>query len=108
MDKCQLITMSPDRREAERPDLEEGEQEYRGRDPITRILLSLVGAALQDRKKEVLMGDAWQQWEAKTSYWPKLQRILAVGLLPWIGGMAVWLGASWLHKGVEAGVWRWL
>lgn len=71
-------------------------------------VLALIGAHLQDRKKEVLMGDAWQQWEAKTSYWPKLQRILAVGLLPWIGGMAVWLGASWLHKGVEAGVWRWL
>ena len=72
------------------------------------LVLALIGAHLQDRKKEVLMGDAWQQWEAKTSYWPKLQRILAVGLLPWIGGMAVWLGASWLHKGVEAGVWRWL
>ena len=71
-------------------------------------VLALVGAHLQDRKKGALMGDAWQQWEAKTNYWPKLQRILAVGLLPWIGGMAVWLGASWLHKGVEAGVWRWL
>jgi len=70
-------------------------------------VLALVGAHLQDRKKEALMGDAWQQWEAKTSYWPRLHRILSVGLLPWIGGIAIWLGATWLHS-MAAGVWRWI
>ena len=70
-------------------------------------VLALVGAHLQDRKKEALMGDAWAQWESKTSYWPKLHRILAVGIVPWIGGIAIWLGASWLHS-MDAGVWRWV
>lgn len=71
-------------------------------------VLALVGAHMQDRKKEALMGAAWAQWEIKTSYWPQLHRIVSVGLVPWTGGIAIWLGASWLHKGVEAGLWRWL
>lgn len=70
-------------------------------------VLALVGAHLQDRKKEALMGDAWKQWEAKTSYWPRLQRIFSAGLIPWIGGIAIWLGATWLHA-MDAGAWRWL
>ena len=70
-------------------------------------ILALVGAHLQDRKKEVLMGDAWKQWESSTSYWPRLHSLPSVGLLPWIGGLAIWLGATWLHT-MEAGVWRWL
>ena len=70
-------------------------------------VLALVGAHLQDRKKEALMGDAWQQWEAKTSYWPRLHRLFSIGLLPWIGGIAIWLGATWLHS-MAAGVWRWI
>ena len=70
-------------------------------------LLALLGAHLQDRKKEALMGDAWQQWEAKTSYWPRLHRLFSIGLLPWIGGIAIWLGATWLHS-MAAGVWLWI
>ena len=34
------------------------------------IILALVGAALQDRKKEALQSDTWPDWEKKTSYWP--------------------------------------
>jgi uncharacterized membrane protein len=34
------------------------------------IVLALVGAALQDRKKEALQPDAWPVWERRTSYWP--------------------------------------
>src|SRR5262249_25117206 len=34
------------------------------------IILALVGAALQDRKKEALQPDTWPEWERKTSYWP--------------------------------------
>ena len=69
--------------------------------------LALVGSHLQDRKKEALMGDAWAQWEAKTSYWPKLTRIFSAGLVPWIGGIAIWLLATWWHA-LDAGVWRWI
>lgn len=70
-------------------------------------VLALVGARLQDRKKELLMGDAWRQWEANTSYWPRLGRIFSVGIVPWIGGIAIWLGATWWHT-MDAGVWRWV
>ncbi|NCP19642.1 MAG: MFS transporter [Erythrobacter sp.] len=70
-------------------------------------VLALLGAHLQDRKKRALMGDAWQQWEAKTRYWPQPLRIFTVGIFPWIGGIAIWLGASWLHT-MDAGVWRWV
>lgn len=73
--------------------------------------LALVGAHMQDRKKEVLMGAAWQGWEARTSYWPKLSALGKAGAVPWIGGMALWLGASWAHGwliAIPAGVWRWL
>ncbi|MEL7729826.1 NnrU family protein [Citromicrobium bathyomarinum] len=69
--------------------------------------LALVGAHLQDRKKEVLMGDAWKSWEANTSYWPRLGHLFAAGAIPWIGGIVIWLGATWLHA-MEAGVWRWV
>jgi uncharacterized membrane protein len=34
------------------------------------IILALVGAALQDRKKEALQPDTWPDWEKRTSYWP--------------------------------------
>src|SRR5215471_21279 len=34
------------------------------------IILALVGAALQDRKKEALQPDTWPDWVKRTSYWP--------------------------------------
>jgi uncharacterized membrane protein len=73
--------------------------------------LALVGAHMQDRKKEVLMGAAWQGWEAKTSYWPKLGALGKAGAVPWLGGIALWLAASWAHgwlASTVAGVWRWV
>lgn len=73
-------------------------------------VLALVGSHMQDRKKEVLMGAAWQGWEARTSYWPKLGALGKAGVVPWIGGIALWLGASWAHGwliAIPAGVWRW-
>lgn len=74
-------------------------------------VLALVGAHLQDRKKQMLMGAAWQGWEARTSYWPRLGGLAKAGAVPWLGGLALWLGASWAHlpgNGVLAGVWRWV
>ncbi|NCU11920.1 MAG: MFS transporter [Sphingomonadaceae bacterium] len=73
-------------------------------------LLALVGSHLQDRKKAVQMGAAWAGWEAKTSYWPRLGALGKAGMVPWLGGTAFWLGASWAHlplAGIPAGLWRW-
>jgi len=74
-------------------------------------VLALVGSHLQDHKKQILMGPAWTEWEAKTSYWPRLGGLAKAGAVPWLGGIALWLGASWAHGpliAIPAGVWRWL
>ncbi|MEN7538180.1 NnrU family protein [Aurantiacibacter flavus] len=73
--------------------------------------LALVGAHLQDRKKEVLMGEAWAGWESRTSYWPKLGKLFSVGWLWWLIGAALWLAFTYAHihpSGWAAGVWRWV
>lgn len=75
------------------------------------LILALVGAHFQDRKKQVLMGEAWSEWESKTSYWPRLGAIFSAGAVPWILGLVLWLGLSWLHGplgGWAAGIWRWI
>jgi uncharacterized membrane protein len=74
-------------------------------------VLALVGAHLQDRKKEVLMGAAWRQWEAQTSYWPRLGKLGQAGAIAWLGGSALWLAATWAHGwliAMPAGLWRWI
>ena len=74
-------------------------------------VLALVGAKLQDAKKEALMGAAWAEWESKTSYWPRWGKLLSVGAVPLGVGTALWLAGSWLHlwmAGIPAGAWRWL
>ena len=74
-------------------------------------VLALVGSHLQDHKKQILMGPAWTEWEAKTSYWPRLGGLAKAGAVPWLGGIALWLGASWARGplvAIPAGVWRWL
>lgn len=74
-------------------------------------ILALVGAHMQDRKKEVLMGDAWATWESKTSYWPRWGKLFSVGPVPLVVGLALFAGFSWLHlwlAGIPAGVLRWL
>ncbi len=74
-------------------------------------VLALVGAKLQDAKKEVLMGDAWAQWESNTSYWPRWGNLLGVGAVPLVVGTALWLAFSWVHlwrAEIPAGVWKWL
>lgn len=74
-------------------------------------VLALVGSHLQDRKKAVLMGAAWQGWEARTGYWPKLSALGKAGMVPWLGGIALWLVATWAHGWlgvIPAGVWRWI
>lgn len=80
------------------------------------IALALVGARGQDAKKEVLMGEGWKGWEARTSYLPFARQMRgqarwadAVPALPHLLiGTAIWLGASWAHGGIGAGIWRWM
>ncbi|MDQ0472943.1 NnrU family protein [Labrys wisconsinensis] len=81
------------------------------------ILLALVGAALQDRKRASRDPQGWAAWQGRTSYWPFvaiLQRRAAFGGVSShavAGGFLVWLVATWAHApltGWSAGIWRWL
>ena len=75
------------------------------------LVLALVGAHLQDRKKEVLMGDAWAGWEARTSYWPRWSKLLSAGWILWLVAIVLWLAITYGHihaAGAPAGVWRWV
>ncbi len=87
--------------------------------PVARVfvlslavgVLALVGAHLQDRKKRVLLGEAWSVWSRRTAYWPRLGGFAAAGLVPWLGGIVLWFAATWSHIpliGVAAGAWRWI
>ncbi len=84
---------------------------------VAVIVLALVGAALQDRKKEALQPDTWPAWERKTSYWPfgaivsGKARLSGFGTHAVAGGLVLWLAATWAHMplaGWPAGIWRWL
>ena len=73
--------------------------------------LALIGAHLQDRKKAEAMGAAWTGWQGQTSYWPRLSALAKAGAAPWLGGLGLWLAATWAHiptVGMAAGIWRWL
>ena len=73
--------------------------------------LALVGAHLQDRKKAALMGAAWQGWAARTHYWPQPAGVARAGIGAWLGGVVLWLAATWGHiprAYVPAGLWRWV
>jgi uncharacterized membrane protein len=81
------------------------------------IVLALVGAALQDRKKAALDPQGWPAWESRTSYWPFLAIVQGRAAFGGFGGHAlgggvvVWLLATWAHMplaGWPAGIWRWL
>ncbi|ADG15625.1 NnrU family protein [Paraburkholderia atlantica] len=93
--------------------------------PVTRnivlagaiIILALVGATLQDRKKRRLQPDLWPAWESKTSYLPFAAiaagraRLGGFGMHALVGGVVFWLVATWAHiplSGWPAGIWRWL
>ena len=74
-------------------------------------VLALLGAHMQDHKKERLLGEAWAQWKAKTSYWPRWGKLLSAGWGLWLLALAAWLVITYVHigaAGAPAGVWRWL
>jgi uncharacterized membrane protein len=81
------------------------------------IILALVGAHLQDRKKEALQPDFWPEWERRTSYLPFAAiasgraRIGKIGMHALGGGLVVWVVATWAHfplAQMDAGIWRWI
>lgn len=81
------------------------------------IVLALVGAALQDRKKRMLDPVGWPAWQARTSFVPFAAiaagraRFGGFGGHALGGGLVVWLAATWAHiplAGWAAGVWRWI
>ena len=74
-------------------------------------ILALVGAKLQDAKKEALMGESWAEWERKTSYLPRWGQLFSVGAVPLVAGTVLWLAGSYIHlwrAGIPAGVFKWL
>lgn len=84
---------------------------------VAIIVLSLVGAALQDRKKARRDPQGWTAWQGRTSYWPFAAimqgraRLGGFGAHALGGGLVVWLVATWAHiplAGWAAGIWRWL
>jgi uncharacterized membrane protein len=83
------------------------------------IILAIGGSAGQDRKKARLMGDAWTDWCRRTSFLPFANQLtgraplasLWPGRTAFLSGVALWLGASYLHPqlgGPVVGLWRWL
>lgn len=75
------------------------------------LVLALVGAKMQDRKKEALMGESWVGWESRTSFWPQWGALFGVGWALWLIALVVWLVFCWLHiwaADIPAGIWRWI
>lgn len=84
------------------------------------LILSLGGAAAQDGKKAMLMGDAWRGWCRRTSFFPYAGMLS--GRIDWRagwpgpvalgGGTLLWLALTWLHAPLgarmAAGIWYWL
>lgn len=74
----------------------------------TIIFLALVGAAMQDRKKQQLSGATWHEWSAQTAFWPFARGLKSPGAFALIGGTMLFFAATWLHPGHSAGFWRWI
>ena len=69
------------------------------------FILALFGSIGQDRKKERLLGEAWRDWEARTSFVPfaaavagKVRwRDTVPGAIALIGGIILWALATSYH-----------
>lgn len=77
----------------------------------TIAVLAMVGAALQDAKKERLLGGVWKDWTSKTSFVPYGRGLKSADGFALLFGTLLWLGATWAHGalgGRPAGVWAFL
>jgi uncharacterized membrane protein len=59
--------------------------------------LALVGAGLQDAKKEKQLGNVWREWRSRTSFIPYGRGLKSADGFALVTGTAVWLAASWAH-----------
>jgi uncharacterized membrane protein len=70
--------------------------------------LALVGARLQDFKKERLLGQAWHDYRMKTSFVPYGRGLKSADAFALTGGTLLWLVATWAHGALghrPAGIW---
>lgn len=75
---------------------------------VAIAFLALVGATLQDKKKEMLLGDLWRGWKAKTSFVPYGRGLKSADAFALITGTVLWLAATWAHGALgyrPAGIW---
>lgn len=78
---------------------------------MSMAILALVGSFLQDRKKEDLLGQAWNGWESRTTFSPRWRQIGEAGLGTWVTAIVLWLLLTWAHSplaSIPAGIWRWI
>lgn len=73
----------------------------------TIIIMALVGAFGQDRKKARVMGEDWHDWTAQTAFIPFTRGLAYPGTFALVGGTVLFLIATWAHP-VPAGIWRWI
>ena len=71
------------------------------------IILALVGAYMQDRKKAGQMGEDWHDWTAQTAFVPFTRGLANPGMVALVGGTLLFLIATWAHP-IPAGIWRWI
>ena len=64
--------------------------------------LALVGAALQDAKKEKQLGEVWRDWRSKTSFVPYGRGLKSADGFALLIGTILWLVASWAHGALGA------
>jgi uncharacterized membrane protein len=74
---------------------------------VAILSLALIGAAGQDRKKAVQLGQAWADWRGATSFVPFAKGLALPDAFALTAGTAIFLLATWLHP-VRVGVWQWL
>ena len=71
-------------------------------------ILALGGAAVQDAKKEKLIGAPWREWISRTSFAPFGRGFASPGTFASVGGTLVCLAATWAHGALgyrPAGIW---
>jgi uncharacterized membrane protein len=69
------------------------------------LILAIAGSIGQDRKKRGVIGRAWRDWEARTSFVPFAAllagrakwRAALPGRVALLGGLALWLAVTWFH-----------
>jgi uncharacterized membrane protein len=71
------------------------------------LVLALAGSAAQDAKKRAQLGERWATWERETSFIPFARGFALPGWFAFLGGTAIFLGATWLHP-LPIGLWQWL